>query len=285
MCDFANLTANGAGEVAMSGDLLRLYRALDQRFLALAAAFQPEEYRFPSMIDAAAIAKVDYLHSFPQHATFPVVLDPSADNLRRFQQGPVMDAEQAVVLRQLAPVRSLLTPAACYHFYIHFQQSAFAGPRYLTTKNTCFRNEHAFTPLERQWSFSMREIVCIGDYDDTQGFLATMRAAVSAWVAELGLAVQWEVASDPFFDPSNNPKHLLQRIQPNKWEMMFEDRLALGSANHHRTYFGEAFGIEARGATAHTACVAFGVERWMAALLATYGASAADWPAALLEAA
>src|SRR5438874_9913215 len=33
---------------------------------------------------------------------------------------------------------------------------------YVTTRAACFRRESYYRPLQRQWSFSMREIVCLG---------------------------------------------------------------------------------------------------------------------------
>jgi hypothetical protein len=70
----------------------------------------------------------------------------------------------------------------------------------------------------------------------------------------------------------------MQRLQPNKQELVFDQRLAIGSANNHRNYFGEAFDIRVNGELAHSACVAFGVERWVAAILDQFGPHCGDWP-------
>jgi seryl-tRNA synthetase len=51
------------------------------------------------------------------------------------------------------------------------------------------------------------------------------------------------------------------------------------SANCHRDHFGLPFGIETdSGEVAHSACVAFGVDRIAVALLARHGLDPADWP-------
>jgi hypothetical protein len=85
-------------------------------------------------------------------------------------------------------------------------------------------------------------------------------------------------ASDPFFDPSRNPKFLAQRLDPVKTEMIFGDGLAIGSINFHRNYFGEAFGIARGGEAAFSGCVAFGLERWLYAFLSRFGPDVRRWP-------
>ena len=55
--------------------------------------------------------------------------------------------------------------------------------------------------------------------------------------------------------------------------------VAASSFNLHDTFFGEAFDIRlACGAPATTACVAFGLERWLLAFLVRHGPYAAGWP-------
>jgi hypothetical protein len=71
----------------------------------------------------------------------------------------------------------------------------------------------------------------------------------------------------------------MQKLDPVKTEMVFENRLAIGSVNFHRNYFGEAFDIQCGGEAAFSGCVAFGVERWIAAWLSTFGPQSGDWPA------
>ena len=56
---------------------------------------------------------------------------------------------------------------------------------------------------------------------------------------------------------------------------------ALASFNHHRDHFGSTYGIRlADGETAHTACLGFGHERIVLALLRTHGLDPDAWPAA-----
>jgi hypothetical protein len=64
-----------------------------------------------------------------------------------------------------------------------------------------------------------------------------------------------------------------------KTEMVFGGSLAIGSVNLHRDYFGEAFEIRREGRDAWSGCIAFGVERWLHAILTRFGPEPAGWPA------
>jgi len=266
------------GQSALSGSLLELYRRLDSLFLSWAAECGAEEYQFPTFIPAFELARLDYFRSFPHLVTFPVVLDPGEANLKRFSEGAPLDAEGVIQLAGAAPIRDVLTPAACYHFYIQFQGEQLHSPRYVTTRATCFRREASYSPLERQWSFSMREIVCLGTADEVKHFLQRYQDRVQRFLMRIGLPVEWKNATDPFFNPSRNPKYILQKLDPVKTEMVYRTGLAIGSINFHRNYFGEAFQISRESKEAFSGCVAFGVERWIYAFLNHYGLNESQWP-------
>jgi len=266
------------GQSSLSGPLLDLERRLERLFLSWAAAESAAEHRFPTFLPARELEKLDYFRSFAHLVTFPVALDPEQANLERFARGEPISREGEIRLTQAAPIRDVLTPAACYHFYVAFQGESLAAPRHVTTRATCFRREANYAPLERQWSFSMREIVCIGTSEEVKNFLARREAAVEALWRRIDLAVEWKHATDPFFDPSRNPKYLAQKLDPVKREMVFQDRLAIGSSNFHRNYFGEAFRIRRGGEDAFSGCIAFGIERWILAIVTRFGSDPAAWP-------
>ena len=267
------------GQSTLAGPLLDLYRRLDRLFLSWAEDWGAVEYLFPAFLPARELAGVDYLRSFPHLATFAVTLDPAEENLLAFTRGDAPDAQGRVRLTATAPVLDVLTPAACYHFYAAFRGEQLAEARYVTTRATCFRREAHYAPLARQSSFSMREIVCLGTADEVKAFLEAGRNRVARYLEEIGLPVAWEAATDPFFRPQQNPKHLAQRLDPVKTEMVFGGSLAIGSVNFHRSYFGEAFGIRRDGRDAFSGCLAFGVERWLRAFLGRFGPEPAGWPA------
>jgi seryl-tRNA synthetase len=267
-----------SGQTAFSGPALRLFRRLDALFLEWAAESSAAEHHFPTFIAAAALHRLDYFRSFPHLVTFPVSLDPEEANLRAFTGGQPVGPQGEIQLARAAPIRDVLTPAACYHFYAHHQGARLEAPLFLTTRGTCFRREAHYAPLSRQWSFSMREIVCIGTSGEVQAFLERCREKVAAFVHRVGLALEWKPATDPFFDPTRNAKYVMQKIEPIKTEMVFGGDLAIGSVNYHRRHFGAAFDIRRSGEEASSGCVAFGLERWMLAFASTFGADESRWP-------
>lgn len=265
------------GQSTLSGPLLCLAADCDRAFLILAGAFGAQEEQHPAAVSAELLHRLDYFSSFPHQATFPATLDGDEDNLAAFAADPFGQA--GVRLARLAPVRAVLTPAACYHIYAAREGVELAGPAYVTTVATCFRREAAVEPLVRQWAFRMREVVCAGTAAEVRQFLARARELADRLCRELSLPITWETATDSFFRPLTNPKFLLQKVAPTKEEAVFGGRVAIGSVNLHHDHIGSAFGITRAGGAAHTGCLAFGLERWLYALSSQYGEDPASWPA------
>lgn len=264
------------GQATLRGSLLRLAADCDRAFLILADAFGADEEQHPAAISAELLNRLDYFSSFPHQATFPAVLDGDDDNLAGFADDPL--GEAGLRLPRLAPVRAVLTPAACYHVYAAHEGEEFAAASYFTTAATCFRREAVFEPLVRQWAFRMREVVCAGTAAEVSRFLAQARQLADRLCRELSLPLVWEPATDSFFRPLTNPKFLLQKVSPTKEEAVFGGRVAIASVNLHHDHIASAFGISRAGQAAHTGCLAFGVERWLYALCSRYGEDPADWP-------
>jgi seryl-tRNA synthetase len=261
---------HASGQASLSGDLLRLAGQADAAFVQLASVWRAEPERHPATLPASVLRRTGYLRSFPHQATFAVGLDPAA--LSAFGGDPDQDPRPF-----LGPATEILTPAACYHLYPAHEAQALTEPLYLTTANTCYRREAAYVPLRRQWSFTMREIVCLGTAEETALFAQKTTEAVTRLLELAGLSVDWEHATDPFFQPERNPAYLLQKLSPVKREAIYQD-LAISSVNLHHEHFGEAFGITRAGEAAHSACVAFGLERWLFAILDTHGEDHRSWP-------
>lgn len=263
------LTWRGS-QSTLRGSLLALYRRLDAIFAGDAA-----EAQYPALIEAEHLARLDYFRSFPHLCTFACNLPADADTLASFARAP------ALANLTPAPVTHVLTPAACYHVYVDLAGRELPAFHTVTTRATCFRREARYAPLERQWSFGMRELVGLGTADEVKAFLARGRERVEGLLAAWGLDVAWTAATDPFFDASRNPKFLAQKLDPVKTEMVFGGDLAIGSINFHRNFFGDTFAITRGGEPIFSGCIAFGLERWIRAVLAVHGADPARWPEAL----
>ena len=216
-----------SGQLSMSGPLLQLAGQLDAAFAVLAAAWGAEPEKHPATLPASLLLNAGYLRSFPHQATFAAGIELAA--LDEFAADPGQDPRSL-----LGPATEILTPAACYHLYPGRTGQALTKPLYLTTVNTCYRRETEYVPLRRQWSFTMREIVCVGTAADTAAFAAKAQAVVSRLRELTGLAADWQQATDPFFRPDQNPAYLLQKLSPVKQELCYgEGDLAIEIGRAH----------------------------------------------------
>jgi len=272
------LSESAPGIVMLRGEAARLMNALEQMIAALCVADSPEEWRVPPAIAFSALARADYFASFPQWLTLVSHLSDDEGALREVARHN--DPGRAAA----TPPKAALNPAVCYHVYSNLAGHVLQAPRLITAQSTCWRHEGAsHVPLARQWAFTMREIVFVGAAADAQLFLARARSRVVGLARALGLDPTVAVATDPFFAPTARGKQLLQQLEELKHEMLLpigaDARTAAASFNLHGAFFGQAFDIRlATGSPATTACVAFGLERWLLAFLAKHGLGAASWP-------
>ena len=264
------------GYADLHADLLARRGRLDAGFVAWAAADGAAEQGFAALIPVAAMHRARFLQAFPQLAVFPATLGADPVRLREF--AALSATHASVGLRDAPPTGSMLPPAACFHVYAQLQDSRLSRAHLATTCCTCHRNEASYAWLRRQRAFSMREIVCVGTATEVRAFLDRGHARVDAFARELGLDVAWEAATDPFFEPHSNPRHLAQVLDPLKHELRLQGEVALCSVNFHRNFFGEGFGIERDGEPAYSGCIAFGLERWLYAFIARFGPDSRAWP-------
>lgn len=261
------MTENGLR--VLDGSQLRLLRAIDAVFLRLAEGWDAPEFRFPFLMRCEDLDKFDYYDNFPQLGLAATRLDPErVEKLLTDAPRPVDHIPTDV----MEPSAFALPSAACYSIYVDLAGSTLPAEGTMrTTLGTCFRNENHYQGLQRLLGFSMREIVCIGPEDSAKHHLLLAKDAVMALCAGLGLDLKLEVATDPFFD-KNSSKAKMQKLFPVKEEFVVNG-LAIGSVNYHRNFFGERCAIQAGDATAHTSCLAFGLERWVHTLTERFGSA------------
>jgi seryl-tRNA synthetase len=269
------------GLVGLRGPVARLYRSLGERIAGLCGVETSDEWRVPAAIPLTALERADYFASFPQWLTLAGHLSDDQEQLHRVASStfPAVAAMDATV-----PTGAALTPALCYHVYAALAGEQVAAPRIMTAQTTCWRHEHPnHTALERDWAFTMREVVCIGEEADVRAFVGRVTQRVAALARGFALEPTIAEATDPFFAPTARGKELLQRVQSLKHELMVpvsgKRSIAASSFNLHQTFFGEAFDIrDRRGSPVHTGCVAFGIERWTLAFLVRHGPDPEAWP-------
>jgi hypothetical protein len=220
-----------------------------------------DEQSFPVLIAAETLRRAEYPAAFPHLLMAPAVAADPAEPLTR----------ENVLLTE-----SYLSPAVCYHAYAALEHVILEEGRAITARGHCFRHEDvaALAPGRRQVEFEMRELILVGAPAWIEERLAALQPGVESLARTFGLHGGWQPANDPFFLPRAQGKAHMQRLLGTKIEFCLPDGLAVASINRHHTFFGERFHIRtADGAPAHSACIAFGLDRW--------AAHAAGQPAAL----
>jgi seryl-tRNA synthetase len=183
----------------------------------------------------------------------------------------------------LEPGEVVLSSAACHALYPMCSGRLPAGGRRYEVSGFCFRHEPSADPARMQ-AFNMHEVVYVGDPDEAERHRDEGLAHGLNLLRELGLDVTPVPANDPFFGRLGSALAAGQLEEELKLEGVSpiyspEHPTAIMSANCHRDHFGLPFGIETdAGEVAHSACVAFGVDRVTVALLVRHGLDPAGWP-------
>jgi len=235
-----------------SGEALERFESLDEGLRAWAISHGAEEYHFPVLIAGGALRLAEYPDAFPHLLMAPCV---------------AADPEKTFAGHNVELCDWFLSPAVCYHSYAAFAGRALETNQMLTARGCCFRHEDptALAPGRRQIEFEMREVILIGEPEWIEERLAALQPDVTALAVEAGLQGDWQPANDPFFLPRARGKAHMQRLLGTKIEYCLDDGLAVASINRHGAFFGERFFIRnISGGISHSACIAFGLDRWAA---------------------
>jgi seryl-tRNA synthetase len=259
----------------------------EQKFLSLAAEFNAKPYRFPTLIPAKYLNRVNYFKSFPHYLTFATHLREDFDVINAFAETASCDEHGLVAPdNSFSPIQALLSPAVCYHLYFFLADKQLPNDHLVATAvGNCFRYESTrLTSLERLWNFSMREVIFVGSQDYVLENREKARIIMRKFFTDLGMAYRVESANDPFFVGEFRKQALFQSAFQLKYEIRASlpfksSTLAIGSYNFHQDFFGRHLNITlADGSPANTGCVAFGLERCAYAFLAQYGFDQSKWP-------
>ena len=234
----------------------------------------------PPVLSRTTFDSTNYLQSFPDLMGSVHVFRGNdrdhAELLRRVEA----DGDWPALLE---PGEVVLSSAACHALYPMCSGRLPAGGRRYEVSGFCFRHEPSTDPARMQ-AFNMHEVVYVGDPDEAQRHRDEGLAHGLDLLRGLGLEVTPIPANDPFFGRLGSALAAGQLEEELKLEGVSpiyspEHPTAIMSANCHRDHFGLPFGIETdSGEVAHSACVAFGVDRIAVALLARHGFDPADWP-------
>ena len=156
------------GIIGLRGNVLALLRRIEHEIALLAQLDAPEEWSAPSALDMRTLERAEYFASFPFWLTAASHLPDDEGTLE--QIATAGDAVSAARSALRSPGIAL-PPALCYHVYERLAGRRLTTTRLITLNGTCWRHEGArLSPLERQWAFTMREVVCLGGADSVEDF-------------------------------------------------------------------------------------------------------------------
>lgn len=247
-----------------------------------------EVLRFPPVMSRHQIEKSGYLKSFPHLLGCVSCLHGTEADIHAAVAAFDAGRDWA---KALSPADLVLSPAACYPVYPLAASRGAIPPAGLIFDVTCdcFRHEPS-RHLDRLQSFRMREYVCLGAPHQIAGFRERWMTRAQGIADKLGLPYRIDHASDPFFGRGGKLMATSQVEQSLKFELLIplrsaEQPTACMSFNYHQDHFGSTWGLRTEaGETAHTGCVAFGIDRLAVALFWTHGLELSRWPAATREA-
>ncbi|GIJ35898.1 hypothetical protein ACIBQ2_07050 [Micromonospora sediminimaris] len=262
----------------------RLVRALDGLFLRLARGWGADEYLVPHLVAWETIERAGYARTFPQHLTTCAVVASDLPALDRFARARTA-ADRRAELRE-APVA--VAPTVCLHLFAALSGTRLTEPLIATARQSCGRYEAGTTDeVTRLWSFDMREVIYVGDRAGARRFRDRALTDLTEVVRELGLPARIGSANDPFFTDSRADLASYQSTWDLKQEVCGRmagsgAAVAVSSVNLHQQHFGQGFAMtEATGATASSACVGFGMDRWLHWIHGYLGDDPQQWPAIL----
>lgn len=282
LLDAGLLIASGEPGVYGHGEAFeRVREHLDSRLSLEARTRGAIKLRFPPILPKRDVESSGYVGNFP-HLVGSIFSFDGTD-AEANEQATRASAHGDWSEFQTQTEVSLL-PAACYPVYPAIAQRGRLEPGGVFVDaggSWVYRHEPSHDPARRQ-IFHQHELVRIGEPDVVIDWRAEWAQFGVELLRSFGLDANLDKANDPFFGRRGRLLAVNQRAQDLKLELLIQiagpEPTACASFNHHMDHFGTTWGLElADGETAHTACLGFGHERIVLALLRTHGLDPREW--------
>ncbi|VVM78620.1 hypothetical protein PS645_02146 [Pseudomonas fluorescens] len=257
-----------------------LIDAIDRLLLAIAGRHGAHVREYASIYTAEIMERNGYHKNFPQNV-YGVTQIPHNYALIK----DIRESKSSSIAPDLFQNHgAFLQPCVCYHCYAEIQQTR-QSQAVFTMKGRCFRHEIQWRlDRFRRNEFTMREIVFMGSAAFVEEKRLEIMEEIWGLFCELGLYGQIVTARDPFFHYDDmKTKGAIQLMADAKYELEFisvnGDSSSIASFNNCQDTLCEKFEItNDENHWLHSGCVAFGLDRWRAALYEQYGSDVDNWP-------
>lgn len=259
----------GNGQVGFDEKGKFLLDYFDNVFYEFAKELGAIEKLYPVMLPIDAYLMTGYIKKSPQYVIFCSSLKDSIDTL----EGTYEAVKNKRVNEEIKEPEYALSPSACFHVYLEYQNRELAQDTLITFRQNVFRNEGRLNYSEkgRLCDYYVREIVMIGSYE----YCLFIRDKFMKWSANLmertGLSGDISLASDSFVLPKMQKYRKIQQIDKSKYEMHLsigkDETLSTASYNLHGKAFTDPFNISVKDVDTVTACIGFGLQRFVLAFL------------------
>lgn len=289
LIDAGLLIASGVDGVYGHSDTFeRVREGLDRRLTREAGRRGAIRMRFPPVLPKVHLEASGYLGNMPHLAGSVFSFDGTEAEAAEQAELAAAHGDWSGFQTQ---TEVTLMPAACYPVYPALAQRSPlpAGGLFVDAGGSwVFRHEPSLDPARRQ-IFHQHELVRVGEPEAVLEWRDEWAQTGLALLRSLGLDARLDNATDPFFGRRGRMLAANQRAQDLKLELLIDiagpEPTACASFNHHLDHFGRTYGITlADDCVAHSACLGFGHERIVLALLAAHGLDPSAWPPGVRQA-
>lgn len=275
------ITEFGNGQIGFSEKGVFLFEYFDCLFENMALLRGAIKKVYPVLLPVSAYRKTGYINKSPQYAMFCCSASENMETIERMSD----DLADSDCKKDLSEPVFALSPSACFHTYLEYENKKLDKNTLLTFRQNVFRNEGRLNYRERGrlMDYHVREIVMLGDEKYVCRLRKEMMDGVSDIIKDLELKGNITAASDPFILPKMQLYKKIQKIDKSKYEVHLnvseENEISAASFNLHGKAFTDPFGIAIDNCPdTVTACVGFGIQRWVIAFLSQYGFDEESWP-------
>ncbi len=276
------------GMISLQKEALFLYKYFENIFRNIAIFIDDQciEKSYPVILPINQYKKTGYLTNSPQYSMFCC---SACENIQMLEQ---LDkyADSEAIEKYLNRPAYALSPSACFHTYLEYENQILDKNQTVTFTQSVFRNEGRFnyTDFGRLRDYHVREIVLLGNMEYVIEKRKKIVDQIITFIKEINLCGDISIASDPFIMPKMQKFKKIQVTEASKYEMHLnyekEQKLSVASFNLHGTAFTHPFNIKIKECQeAVTGCVGFGLERWVLAFLKQYGVNVKNWPQKIKE--